>query len=238
MIHRRRYLTMLELLISMTLTVMILGVLTYFYQQMTMAGVVLDRQQGKNFQERYVEHRLGTVIPHTIAPSEKNGSFHFFTTNSASALTMSGSDSLVFVFDNCVQSNKEMAYLVIGQLVLDQEGRLLLVTWPSEKRWVENEPVPHSYEVLLEGVKNLSFSFFVPPIKGKTDLKTGTPRKVVEQDPLEESRGEWINVWLAEWRQLPAMMRVKVVVEEEGKDKEINYAFPFPHVEQPITYDS
>ena len=237
MIVRRRCFTMLELLISMTLTVMILGVLTYFYQQMTMAGVVLDRQQGKNFEERYVEHRLGTVLPHATAPSEKNGNFHFFTTNSAAAISMPGSPSLVFVFDNCVQSDKDMAYLVIGRIMLDQQGRLLLVIWPSEKRWVENEPIPQSYEVLMEGVKELSFSFFVPPIKGKTDLKTGSPRKESEQDPFEGNRGRWIDTgWMAEWRQLPAMIRIRVVVEVNGEDEELLYAFPFPNVEQPITY--
>src|SRR5690606_13061898 len=134
------------------LTAMILGVLTYFYHEMTLMGAALDRQQEKNFEERYVEHRLGTVLPHTIAPSEKNKDFHFFTSTSAAAISMAGSPSLVFVFDNCVQSDKEMAYLVIGRIMLDSQGRLLLVTWPSEKRWVENEPIPQSYEVLMKGV--------------------------------------------------------------------------------------
>lgn len=238
MIIRKRHLTMLELLISMTLTALILSTLTYFYHQMTMAGIVLDRQQAENFQERYVEHRLGTVIPHTIPPTKENKHFHFFTSKSANSISMSGTESLVFVFDNCVQSNKEMAYHVIGRLMLDQEGHLLLVTWPSEKRWEENEPIPHYYEVLMEGVKDLEFSFYIPPIKGKTDLKTGAPRTVKEQDPLEGRRGEWVSEWNPEWRQLPAMMRMKLTVLEDGKDKELNFAFPFPYVEQPITYDS
>ena len=238
MIIQKRPLTMLELLISMTLTVLILSTLTYFYHQMSMAGLVLDKQQEKNFKERYVEHRLGTVIPHTIPSSKENGNFHFFTSKSASTLSMAGSQSLIFVFDNCVQSNKDMAYHVIGRLMLDQEGHLLLVTWPSEKRWVENEPIPHAFEVLMEGVKDLEFSFFIPPIKGKTDLKKGSARKVVEQDPLDGNRGQWINYWNPEWRQLPGMIKLTVTVEEEGKDKILNFAFPIPHVEQPITYDS
>lgn len=237
MIVRKRFLTMLELLISMSLTVMILGVLTYFYHQMTLAGAVLDRQQQENFEERYVEHRLGTALPHAIPPGEKSGNFHFFTTFNAAAISMPGSPSLVFVFDNCVQSNKDMAYLVIGRIMLDQDGRLLLVTWPSEKRWEENEPIPQTYEVLMEGVKQLSFSFFIPPIKGKTDLKNGSPRKVVEQDPFEGRRGGWVSEWNADWHQLPAMIRVLVTVEVDGEDKELTYAFPFPHVEQPITYE-
>lgn len=238
MIVRKRPLTMLELLISMTLTVLILSTLTYFYHQMTMAGIVLDKKQGENFQKRYVEHRLGTVIPHTIPATKENSHFHFFTSQAANSISMSGTQSLVFVFDNCVQSNKEMAYHVIGRLLLNQNGQLLLVTWPSEKRWVENESIPHSYEILMEGVKDLEFSFFVPPIKGKTDLKAGKPRTVQKQDPLEGMRGEWVTEWRPDWRQLPAMMRLTVTISEEERDKKLNFAFPFPYVEQPITYDS
>jgi hypothetical protein len=237
----RRPFTILELLISLALTSVILSTLTYFYHQMTMAGIVMDRLQGENFKERYVEHRLGAVLPRAIAYKNGNG-FHFFTSRNTEGILMPGSQSLIFVFDNCVQANKEMAYLVIGRISLDAEGNLLLVTWPPEKRWKENEPISSSYEVLMEGVSKLEFSFFVPPLKGKTDLKTGNARTVTEPDPLETNRGRWEPEWNPEWRQLPAMVRVIATIREEDsrgefKDKELIFAFPFPHSPQPITYD-
>lgn len=224
---------MLELLISLALTVMILSTLTYFYHQMMLAGIVLDKKQGENFQERYVENRLMNVLPRTISSKDPSNEFHFFTSSNQGGLFSFGSEGLLFTFDNCVQLNKDMAYHVIGKLFLDRGGRFILATWPAEKRWKENESVPVSYEVLMEDVSELRFKFFVPPIKGKTQI-VGENTK---EDPLEGSRGEWIDRWEAEFRQLPAMIKVLVTQKKGKEEQDLIFAYPLPHTLQPITYD-
>lgn len=226
----KRAITMLELLISLTLTVLILSTLTYFYHQLTMAGMVLDRQQSENFQERYVENRLMSVLPRTISSTDASNEFHFFTSQEIGHLFSFGSQSLVFTFDNCVQLNKDMAYHVIGRLFLDNEGRFILATWPSEKRWKENEPIPFSREVLMEGVSQLRFTFFVPLKKERLDSK-------VEDDPLEGVRGGWIDRWDSSYRQLPALIKVIITRQVDDEETELIFAYPFPHTLQPITYD-
>lgn len=220
---------MLELLISLALTVMILSTLTFFYHQMMLAGVVLDKKQGENFQERYVENRLMNVLPRAISSTDASNDFHFFTSTNHGGLLPFGSEGLIFTFDNCVQLNKEMAYHVIGKLFLDRDGRLILATWPTEKRWKENEPIPVSYEVLMENVSELRFKFYAPPLKGKKDA--------TKEDPLDGVRGEWIDRWEAKFRQLPAMIKIFVTRKNGKEEQNLTFAYPFPHTLQPITYD-
>lgn len=162
---QRRHITLLELLIATALTVVILSTLSYFYRQVTVINVEMDKTQNESFKKRYVENRLASVLPKSISSTDISNDFHFFSSPDLGALFKEGSDSLVFSFDNCVRLDKDMSYHVIGRLFLDTEGNLTLATWPVPKRWKEDEPIPISKEILLDHIETLEFQFYVPPQK-------------------------------------------------------------------------
>lgn len=231
--HKRHYMTLLELIIAMSLTAIILTTLMYFYQQVTWINTEMDRVQSRNFQKRFVEKRLSEVIPKAIPKKKKD--FHFFISLNGGELFKPRTTSLLFTFDNCVKLNKQMSYHVIGRLYLDNEGNFTLATWPIPKRWKENENPPMFKEILLENVESLSFEFFVPPDKGKTEIDNGIA-KLNEKIPLE-IRGQWVTDWKKEYRELPAIVRVKLKHNLDGEVESLTFAFPLPHTSRPIIYD-
>ncbi|NGX42101.1 MAG: hypothetical protein K940chlam7_00378 [Chlamydiae bacterium] len=225
----RRHFTLLELIISLSLTMVILTTLTYFYQQVNVINAKMDQAQNESFQKRYVENRLATILPKTVSSTDPANQFHFFSSPDPGDLFKSGSFSLVFTFDNCVNLNKEMAYHVIGRLYLDDKGNFTLAKWPTEKRWKENEPVPISKEILLENVETLDFLFLIPPKKGKAkdegELTLGPEKK-------------WEREWKKEYRQLPAIVKIVLKRRLDNKEEEtLTFAFPLPHTQHPIIYD-
>lgn len=235
---RRQYITLLELIIAMSLAVVILSTLSFFYYQVNLINVEMDQEQNESFQKRYVENRLASVLPKALSSIDPSNDFHFFTSPDLGGLFRQGTASLVFSFDNCVQLDKNMTYHVIGRIYLDQNGSLILAKWPAEKRWKENEIPPMSKEVLLENVEHLSFSFFVPPDKGKSIINGDQQTPKIKFEIPPDLKGGWVSDWKKEYHQLPAIVKVVVNrINRKGKKEEITYAFPLPHVRIPITYD-
>ena len=103
MIIRKRFVTLLEVLISMTLTLVIISTLSYFYQQVNYVNIELDRTQNASFERRYVESRLASVLPRAISSKVHPQAFHFFSSPDLGGVFQENSTSLVFTFDNCVK---------------------------------------------------------------------------------------------------------------------------------------
>jgi len=235
---QRRPMTLLELVISMVLTISLLTILGHFYLHVNRMGQEMDRVQQESFEKRYVENRLAAILPKAVCPANDNESFHFFSSNDLGDLFKMGTTSLVFTFDNKVQLSKEMAHYVIGRLYVDKEGCLTLATWPAEKRWKEDDLPPVHREVLLENVATLAFSFFVPPKRGKTYMEEQTKKKEYwEKLPDTLRTEEWPTEWRAEYRQLPAIVKISLDRAVGEKEEQWEFAFPLPHTLQPITYD-
>ena len=78
---------------------------------------------------------------------------------------------------------------MIGRLFVDHDNRLILATWPSISRYSSPSP-PMRKEVLLEGVENISFAFYLAP-KVTKDEKTVDPE-------AEKRYGLWHHEWPVE----------------------------------------
>ena len=232
------FIILLELLIAMVLAMVVLSTLTFFYHQVNLINVEMDREQNESFQKRYVENRLANILPKTLSSKDPSKDFHFFTSPDLGGLFKPGTTSLVFSFDNCVQLDKKMSYDVIGRIFLDNEGNLALAKWPSEKRWKENEASPISKEILLKNVENLSFSFYIPPERGKTKPEEKPLGSKVKFEIPQELKGRWVAQWEKEYHQLPAIVKIIITRKNRNGDEEmITYAFPLPHTLIPITYN-
>ena len=235
---RRRFLTLLEVMIAMGLSMVLISVVVYFYQQLSLINIAMDKAQNEHFQKRFLEYRLNAVIPMAVSPSNKN--FHFFISPNIQGLFKDKSQSLVFTFDNGVKLNKQMSDLVIGRLFLDKDDKLTLATWPINKRWVENEPPPMSKEVLMENVVGLSFQFFTPPDKGQIKFVNKQEGKTITQLSLpafpETIRNQFQSEWRREYRQLPSITRVLITRKTDKGEVKMVFDYPMPNTQQPIIY--
>ena len=230
--------TLIEMIIAMALTIIILTTLTFFYRQVGEIDIETERVINQNFQKRYAETRLAEVLPRTISETDRDKDFVFMSVGD-DGLTKPGSQSLIFTFDNKICLDKKFSNHVIGRIFLDGSGNLTLAYWPSPKRWKGNELPPMKKEILLGGVDNLTFEFYVPPSR-ETEFEADKEKKgndtVKKNDkPSPEPKGAWSKqFWLAEYQQLPAMVRIYATMSKEAKP--IVFAFPLPNGKAHITY--
>lgn len=244
----KRPVTLLEVLISLALTVIILTTLTFFYRQVGIIGVEVDHVIADNFRMRYVETRLARIFPKIVAANDKKKDFVFFSVGDE-GVTKPGSESLIFTFDNAISLDKDVSNHALGRIYLDNDGNLMLAYWPSPKRW-ENGTLPEmKKEVLMEGVENVRFEFYIPPEKSakpvnepnpptKTPTKTQEKEKpdAVDNKPKPEPRGDWRRQsWLKEYESLPAMIRMIVTMPKD--QKAMVFAFPIANGKDHVIYD-
>jgi hypothetical protein len=226
-IIKRRSFTLLETLIAISLTVIILGALTYFYSQVVSLQRKSDRLQVESFKNRYLEYRLLKVIPQTVNPDNEN---YFFTyTELGGGFKPGSSRALVFTFDNGIKIEKEFSNKVLGLLYLDQDGKLSLATWPSPDRWEDGIVPPMKNEILRENVLGFKMQFFVPPDKKWEGEKL--PSKQLEVNP--SPAGAWIDEWSDDYKQLPGMIRLEVKLRTGVE----YYVFPFPNTARQIIFN-
>ncbi|MBS4167624.1 type II secretion system protein [Parachlamydia sp. AcF125] len=236
-IHRKSFATLLEVLIALILTALILTTLSFFYQQIDAMNRASERLQVESFFKRFLQYRLTQVLPKSFSSGgNKRSAFYFYTTSFAEGVFKSGTQSLVFGFDNGVNLDPAFASDVLGRLYVDGEGRLCLGMWPSPARWEEEEFPPMKKEVLFENVAMLKFQFFIPPDKG-------TLKDVKEKPVSPDGRvnihpsppGAWVDDWLQEYDQLPAIVRL--IMTLEGDREPLVYSFPLPNSKNPLIYD-
>lgn len=223
-------------MIAMSLTVIVLIVLNYFYRDVDSIDHEMDKTHRQAFQVRYLENRLADIIPKILSPKQAKKDFFFFSGTDANGMMKAGSMNLLFVYDNGVVLDKNFANYVLARLYLDKDNKLSLAIWPIPERWETNVTPQMKKEILLENVDSLNFDFFIPPEKNRkssdklTEIKTTI---VAEPEP----KGSWTSAWLSDYRQLPALIRVKVTRKLHDKEEKIAFIFPLPNLEQTIIYD-
>jgi hypothetical protein len=243
----KRPMTMLETLIALSLAMLILSTLTFFYRQVATLNNQVDTMQKEGFRMRYVENRLAAVLPNAVSEKDEKKDFFFFSTSSTWAFAMQGSPTLFFTYDNGIRLDKVFSNHVIGRLFLDNQGRFCLASWPSPNRWVDGTDPPMKLEVLLEGVKELRFGFFVAPerdwqigketktaAKGKAEPQKlpdvlNPPTVVVKPTP----EGQWLSSWSYDYQQLPAIVSVGMTLKNNS---ELLFRFPLPKAQRQVVY--
>lgn len=221
MIHKKRFITLLEVLIATLLTTVLLTALTFFYRDMTTLNAELDKLHIVQFQQSYIQKRLSTLLPKTIASKAKQKDFYFYTTPS-----INGSPSLVFTYDNGPCLNRNFAGHVLGRLFINKNNALVLASWAAPSRWSE-EPVLKN-EILMEDVENLHFRFYIPP---EHDLSKTGPGNHLEGITYNQ----WYEDWPAHLKELPAMIQIRI--QQKGRDKPVEFAYQLPNSNLVIIYE-
>lgn len=244
----KRHVSLVEVLIALTLTIAILMTLMFFYRQVTEIGYEVDRTSAKNFNMRHLETRLAQILPRAVGETDKQRDFLFFSVNDE-GVGKPGSQSLIFMYDNQISLDKPFSGHVLGRLFLDTNGNLMLAYWPSPKRWESTGKVPMKKELLMQGVENLAFEFYIAPKrkekevqepvqtadpkgKGKEDSKSGDEEKSTEPEP----KGEWRRqAWLQDYKQLPVMVKAIVTLPKEQKPLVLIY--PLANARTHVIYE-
>lgn len=231
----KKYFTLIEVIIALTLISILMTFLFGFYQNMTVVQNGLDKTREENFRRLYLQQRLTDILS-TASVEENlfgNRELIFYTTKDENTSMLE--NSLILIYNNGVNALPWFSGTVLGRLYLDKNGRLCLTTWPSPALWKKEgkvlDKLPSKREILLEDVQNLSFEFYVPPIAEEVKVK---PKEVTTgREKIEPAPGEWHKEWPDAYRELPAL--VKVVVETESMDKFI-FVIPVANFGRPIIY--
>lgn len=182
---RRSYITLLEVLIALGLTMLLLSTLTFFYQQMSFVNTRMDVIQDKTFHELFVHTRFSKIFPTLIGEKPtrdskaKRGDFYFFTSPNQGSLFKPGTQNLIFTYNNGVNLNKSLSNDALGRLYVSPQNQLILATWPAPSRWAsEGEVTPTlKKEILMDNVENIAFEFYVAPERNRDALKKYEKKK-------------------------------------------------------------
>jgi hypothetical protein len=245
MILKKHPFTLIEAIIAAGLTILLLGILLFFYRQINALSQASEALQNKNFQLRYAEIRLANVLPHAIPEPTEYRDFHFFTTQNPY--------SLIFIFDREVDKDRKYSSHILARLYVDSENKFCLGLWPAPNRWVEGITPVMKKEVLLEGVESIKFAFFVAPEKNwhldsKTAPKetsdvtyipeeeTSEKKNPHSSDPLKPGpEGEWIYNWEPSYRSLPAIIKLEVVFKHGAAPA--TFAFPLVNSQRKVVFN-
>ncbi len=227
---KKRFVTLLETLIALSLLTVLLTIIFGFFQQMTTISNLTEIKQGEAFKLRYLEARLAFFFERIINEKEKTKrEFYFYidpTTNGQSHFP-----SLVFTFDNEIRLDPLFSSDVIGRLYVDHEHNLCLASWPI----LAANPSHHMQkEVLMENVEALSFQLYSPPEHLDSRTFIATP----EIDPKKPLYNHWyINEWPMVFQKMPAIIKIYLTVKvKKGENEEWEFAFVLPTSQSNIYY--
>lgn len=148
-LFQKRLFTLLEVLISLTLTTIILGVLLSAYFQAQSLSRDGEKLQRELQPKRALAARLEDIFFNLEAP-KLNEQFFFTPVE----------DELLFSYNNGANLDPVFSGEVLGRLFLDDKGHLVMLTWPPRKLWPEGGFPSFRREVLLENVEAVQFQFF------------------------------------------------------------------------------
>lgn len=229
----KRHFSLIEISISLALTILILSSLSYFFYQTSLLNLRAEKQQNELFKLRYAETRLSRVLTRAIPSKDPQKDFFFFTNKSSESFALPGTPELLFTFDNCVNLvNPLFSNHVLGRLFVDKEKNLTLAIAPSRAKWNDSEPPTVQREILLENVEELSFNFFVPSGFNQThSKKTVIPAGLTVEEP--EIPSGWTNEWKYNYYRLPVLIKIEL---KQNQGKKRIMLFPFPKAEPSILY--
>lgn len=198
MIYKRHF-TLLEVLISLGLTLIIFSFFLAAYFQAQKLGSLTKNQEAKIYSQNLLEQRLEEVFLHLPTIDQKTKMF--FTNQSSSLLK----NSLILSYQNGVVVSSAYSGEAVGEIGVDEENNLILLTWPEEIVTDKKMGIlfPHK-DVLFNDVQMISWRFY---------------------GINNEGREDWFTVWSKENKSAPLI--VELLVEKTSKEK-FDFIFLIP----------
>lgn len=221
--RNKRYMTLFEVLIAMSLLSLLLVVIFGFFRELSTLNTLTKQTTKEAFQKRYAESRLFYTFSNVVNENQSGRSFHFFTTKDE----VSPFPSLVFTFQNGPCIDTRYGGDVLARLYVDQEHHLCLAIWPIEMDPETKEDIRFQYkqEYLLDDIQDFRFSFFTPP-------DTANDVEPDENNKLSNA-GEWVEEWSKDLKEMPVIVKLQV---KFGSNQDEVFAFVLPSSKHPITF--
>lgn len=176
---RRRYFSLIEVLIAMSIAMGLLVTGLYFYRYAAFMDSKLQQEEGSVLKSRLFAARLSYVFSHLDKKPL------FFTTPEIQGLTRG--PSLIFTY---YEQSRDPRFhgKVLARLFVDPDKRLFLAVWPFKEP--RNPMPPMHYEVLAENISQLDFELLAGP---------STPQL---------PQGTFLSEWKAEYEKTPVALKI------------------------------
>lgn len=250
-IIRKHYFTLMEVMISVGLTMGVLAALMGFYSYVTHIDKKGKDLEKKTFDALYLQFRLTDLLPRTVPfyeivsdrnvemqrgggkkeDQKKESEYNFFTSS------YNGFPSLTFLFSGEASGDTLFSGKTLGRIFLNTKRQLCFAIFPAPSQWTLSGDIPVKMEVLAENVDSIRFSFFSPVEANREelwkDLKVPMKKEETSNPIAELSSGQWVTEWRNDYAKLPPLVRLEV---EKGKET-LKFVIPLVKSEYMIVYE-
>lgn len=200
MLFRKRSVTLIELLIGCTLLALLISLVFGIWGELHKGHKLIDQERDSLFEKIKLEAKLDQLLL-KIVPLTKPEGVGFYTDQE---------NGLVFIS----QIGASIDPLFVDQVLCKLhciQGNFVVDQWPDPERHGVY-PTLMKREVLLTGITEWEWSFFVPP----------KPNKVIETSKIgigsenyeQEAPSRWSAVWKPGYKKIPALIRLKLKQEK------------------------
>jgi len=221
---RRRSFILVEVLVSTMLFIMLLTVIFGIFWRTSKVNQSIAKIRTANEEMLLTQSRLQGLFSNMVFQELYRP--YFFIENSKYA----NSPSLVFTFENQIHTNYAFSNIVLGKLYLE-ENKLCLGIFPHPKK-ADGPPKEMRKEVLLDGVTDLEFSFFLAPVD-KDEEQEEAENKGNDKTKKAPS-GRWTNDWLKDYEMPPTLVKLTV---RKTNDEPYLFWFFLPNEIEAILYE-
>lgn len=141
---KKRYMTLIEILVSLGLATFILTALATVHWQVVALGVKAEKERNELFTQVLIQYRIADLF------SLMDDKYFYFSENEPYA-------GLVFTYDRGNDLNKLLSGQVLARLFV-YENKLMLATLPAPNQWTSEQPPIH-VEQLADKVTHFRVNF-------------------------------------------------------------------------------
>lgn len=222
--RRRRSFVLIEVLVATFLFVLLLTAIFSIFWRTAKVNQSIGHLRQVNERLLLTQNRLQNVFGCSIF--QKSYRPYFFLEKTK----FSQGPSLVFTFENEIQTHYAFSNVVLGKLFIE-DNKLILAIFPHPKK-PKGPPKEMRKEVLLDGIRNISFEFFLAPLS-QEETQDGKQKEEEDEKSKKPPRGRWVSDWLKEYDARPTL--IKIVVTKENRES-YDFYFFIPNEVKPILY--
>ncbi len=185
-------------------------------QSIVLSDALLTKQNNREEKIQFAFCRLSKMFFSTCKDNKKKKEKAIFYTLETNQNGMP--NSIVFALNNETDLDERLSGSIIVQLSLES-SKLYAYFWPmpNEK---EKDPSCIKKELLLDGIKDLYFSFFYT--KEKVRNQTNKTTEKVKKDEPDDAK--WQTYWPFEFRALPNLVYLHLdFVNENEKSRDFYF---------------